>query len=88
MIFLDSSAQQGLQITMLANTIAVALAKNLTPNEINILGNFITLIGTALTTIAAIEQSASGNCMSVTATGSTATNNNQKNSGKTDKCNA
>lgn len=53
---MDGSTQPWLQITMLANIIAAALAKNLTPSEINVLGNLITLIGTALTTIAAIEQ--------------------------------
>lgn len=74
---MEDSAQSGLKITMLANTIAVALAKNLIPNEINILGNLITLIGTALTTIAAIEQAANGNCISGTNTGSANKSSNQ-----------
>ncbi|HEX2937877.1 MAG TPA: hypothetical protein VHO66_03055 [Ruminiclostridium sp.] len=53
---MDGPLRPGIQITLLANIIASAIAKNLTPTEENILGNLITVVGTTLTTIAALDE--------------------------------
>lgn len=58
---LKESSDRGFQIVMLASAAACAIAKNLTADEENVLGNFITLIGTALSTIAAVDETAEGN---------------------------
>ena len=44
------------EITMIANAIAVALAKQLTINEQNILGNILELAGADLLTMASIDE--------------------------------
>lgn len=49
---------RGGEAAVLANGIAVAISKDLTPDQLNILGNLVTLIGASLLSIAAIEQTA------------------------------
>jgi hypothetical protein len=55
-LILENCARPGQQIAILANAIAVALSKGLTPNEENVIGNLITQIGSTLLSIAAIDE--------------------------------
>lgn len=50
---------EGIDAAALAGTVAIALSKNLTPGEQNILGNFITAVGASVLTIAAVAQTVS-----------------------------
>lgn len=54
---MECNKQTSIQLAFLANVIASVIAQKLTPTEENVLGNLLTLIGTALTTIAAIDES-------------------------------
>lgn len=49
---------EGMNAAALANAIAIALAKNLTSSEQNVLGNFIAAVGATILTIAAVAQTA------------------------------
>lgn len=50
---------EGIDAAALAGAVAIALSKNLTPGEQNILGNFITAVGASVLTIAAVAQTVS-----------------------------
>lgn len=50
--------RQGQQLSLYANTIAVALSKELTLDEENVIGNLLTLVGASLLAIAAVDASA------------------------------
>lgn len=56
MIIVDNCLRPGQQIAVIANAIAVAIAKNLTPTEENVLGNLIAQVGSTLLAIAAIDE--------------------------------
>lgn len=45
------------ELSILANVIALALAEEKTPDQLNVLGNFIVAVGSLLLTIAAQQQS-------------------------------
>lgn len=53
----DFSSMTPEELSILANIIAIGLAKNKTADEINVLGNLITAVGALLLFIAAHEQS-------------------------------
>lgn len=44
------------ELTLLSSIIAIAIAKGKNPDDINVLGNFITNLGASLLTIAAQQQ--------------------------------
>ncbi|SMC21431.1 hypothetical protein SAMN02745134_01290 [Clostridium acidisoli DSM 12555] len=44
------------ELTLLSSIIAIAISKGKSPDDINVLGNFITNLGASLLTIAAQEQ--------------------------------
>jgi Sec-independent protein translocase protein TatA len=45
------------ELSILANVIALVLAEDRTPDDINVLSNFLSAIGSLLSTIAAQQQS-------------------------------
>jgi hypothetical protein len=53
---MDNCLRPSQQLTVIANAIAVAISKNLTAREENILGNLITLVGASMLSIAAIDE--------------------------------
>lgn len=53
MDFLDSLS--GCELVLLSSTIAISLSQGLTPDEMNTLGNFLSAIGSDLSTIASAE---------------------------------
>lgn len=53
----DACREKNRQLVLAANAVTVALSKNLSANEENVLGNFFSLIGASLSTLAAIDQS-------------------------------
>ena len=55
-MIVDNCLRPGQQIAVLANAIAVVIAKKLTPTEENVIGNLIAQIGATLLAIAAIDQ--------------------------------
>lgn len=54
-----SSNISGRDIAYIATSIAVAVSKQLTVDELNILGNVVTQVGASMLSIAAVEQSRS-----------------------------
>ncbi|WP_163195794.1 hypothetical protein [Clostridium thermarum] len=48
----DFYSLSGDQLVLLSSVVAIILAKGLNADQVNTLGNFITLVGTSLTTIA------------------------------------
>ncbi|WP_027625488.1 hypothetical protein [Clostridium lundense] len=46
-----------IELSMLATIIAIAISEDKTLDELNILGNLITSVGSIIVTIAAVEQS-------------------------------
>ncbi|MCY6959773.1 hypothetical protein [Clostridium brassicae] len=71
----SSSAQQ---LAIASGLIAAALAENLSANEINVLGNFITSIGAALLVIAAQLSSEQSNMQNGNTTNGNSKNKNSK----------
>lgn len=63
---MDPCKNQNRQLVLAANAISVALSKNLSANEENILGNLLTLIGASLLSLAALDES----CGTKSSTGS------------------
>jgi hypothetical protein len=55
-MIVDNCLRTGQQIAVVANAIAIAISKNLTPSEENILGNLIAQVGATLLSIAAIDE--------------------------------
>jgi hypothetical protein len=53
------AARESIQLTVAANALAAAIAEKLTADEQNIVGNLLTLVGTSLLSIAAIDESIS-----------------------------
>lgn len=51
--FLNSLS--GCELVAIAGLLSVAIAKNLNPDEIDVLGNFFSALGSNLSTIAAVE---------------------------------
>lgn len=45
------------ELSILANIVAIILAEGRSANEVNILGNFVSAVGSLLSTIAAQQQS-------------------------------
>ncbi|OFI05549.1 hypothetical protein CLOACE_16320 [Clostridium acetireducens DSM 10703] len=56
---IDLESLDSCEIAVLATTIALGMAKDKTPDELNVLGNFVVAVGGILLTIAALEQSQS-----------------------------
>lgn len=48
----DFYSLSGEQLVLLSSVVTIILAKGLNADQVNTLGNFITLVGTALTTVA------------------------------------
>lgn len=63
---MNKSLRPGQEVSVVANAIAVAISKNLTPTEENIIGNLITQVGATLLSIAAIDEACEDNINSST----------------------
>lgn len=51
------ASYSGAELTVAANALATAISEHLTIDEQNVIGNLLTLVGTSLLSIAAINQS-------------------------------
>lgn len=54
---MDVCRNQNRQIILAANAITVALSKNLSADEENVLGNLLTMVGASLLSLAALDVS-------------------------------
>lgn len=56
---MEGTTPSGGQIAVLANAIAVTVAEGLSPEQQNIVGNLLTLVGASILSVAAIAQASS-----------------------------
>jgi hypothetical protein len=79
------SKQKSSEIVIIANTIAVALAQDLSSDEENILGNLFALIGASLLSFAALDSSSNSASSDNTKSPDNSTSTDNSNSTKSAK---
>lgn len=54
---MNDCREKNRQLVLAANAITVALSKNLSADEENVLGNLLTMVGASILSLAALDQS-------------------------------